>query len=116
MERSGKILSKEQNEMMSRLDKALQSFKGKQIIIDTNEDIMSNQIYKNFSYNFFENCEEEVLLDFQDEDNAEAPTICINIADIWHITIDENVYTRYVKKIEIELKNKFIINLKSYFL
>lgn len=112
MEKSGNVLSKQQNEMMPRLDKALQAFKGKQITVDTNEDIMTNQLYEKFDYNFFKNCEEEALLDFQDEDNDTVPTICINIDDICHITIDEDVDTHYVKEIEIELKNKFVMNLQ----
>lgn len=112
MKEIGKILSKEQNEMILRLDKALQLFKGKQITIDTNEDIMTNQLYEKFDYNFFKNCEEEALLDFQDEDNDDAPTICINLEDIYHITIDEDVDTHYVKEIKIELKNKFVMNLQ----
>ncbi|AKA69221.1 hypothetical protein [Clostridium scatologenes] len=116
MKEIGKILSKEQNEMMLRLDKALQLFKGKQITIDTDEDIMTNQLYEKFDYNFFKNCEEEALLDFQDEDNDTTPTICINIDDICHIIIDENIDMHYVKEIEIKLKNKFVINLKNYFL
>ncbi|AKN30044.1 hypothetical protein Ccar_04065 [Clostridium carboxidivorans P7] len=116
MEEAGKILSEEQNEMRSRLDKALQAFKGKQITIDTNEDIMTNQLYEKFDYNFFKNCEEEALLDFQDEDNDSTPTICINIDDICSVKIDEDVDTHYVKEIEIELKNKFVMNLKNYFL
>ncbi|AWI04639.1 hypothetical protein [Clostridium drakei] len=116
MKETSKILSKENNEMVSRLDKALQSFKGKQIVIDTNEDIMTNQLYEKFEYNFFKNCEEEALLDFQDENNDTTPTICINIDDIYHITIDEDVDTHYAKDIKIELKNKFVMNLKSSFL
>lgn len=112
MEESGKILSKGQNEMISRLAKALQSFKEKQIIIDTNEDIMTNQLYENFDYKFFKNCEEQELLDFQDENNDDVPRICINLDDIYHITIDENLDTHYVRVIEIELKNKFVMNLK----
>ncbi len=116
MEEVVKILSKEQNEMMLILARALQLFKGKQIIIDTNEDIMTNQLYENFDYKFFKNCEEEALLDFQDEDNDAAPTICINLDNIYHIAIDENIDTHYVKEIEIELKNKFIMNLKKCFL
>jgi hypothetical protein len=113
MEEAGKILSKEQNEMMSRLDKALQEFKGKQIVIDTNEDIMTNQLYENFDYKFFQNCEKEVLLDFQDEDNEATPTICIKLDDIYYVTIDENIDVHYVHEIKIELRNKFVMNLKK---
>lgn len=111
MEELSKVLSKEQNEIMSKLDKALQGFKGKQVIIDTNEDIMTDQVYENLDYKFFQDCEKEVLLDFQDENNEATPTICIKLDDIYHITIDENVDVHYVQSIKIELKNKFIMKL-----
>ena len=106
------VLSKEQNEMVSRLTKALQVLKGKQVLIDTSGGIMTNQLYKNFDYKFFENCEKENLLDFQDEDNEETPTICIKIDDIYHIIIDDNVDEHYIKVIKIELTNEFTIRLE----
>jgi hypothetical protein len=112
MKEIGQVLSKEQNEMMSRLNKALQVFKGKQVLIDTSDDIMTNQLYENFDYKFFQNCEKETLLDFQDENNEETPTICIKAHDIYNITIDQGVAENCVQNIKIQLKNKFTIRLE----
>jgi hypothetical protein len=57
MEETGQVLSKEQSVIIERLDKSLQEFKGKQVLIDTNNDIVTNQLYKDFAYKFFQNCE-----------------------------------------------------------
>lgn len=107
MGEAGQVLSKEQSEMIPRLSKALEGFKGKQVILNTSGGIMTNELYRNFEYKFFENCEKQNLLDFQDEGNAEAPTICINLDHIHHITVDDND-----EDIEIQLKDEFTIRLE----
>lgn len=107
MGEAGQVVSKEQNEMIPRLSKALEGFKGKHIIVNTSGGIMTNELYTNFEYKFFENCEKQKLLDFQDEGNAGAPTICINLDDIHHITIDDND-----EDIKIQLKDEFTIRLE----
>lgn len=107
MGEAAQVLSKEQNDMMSRLSKALQVFKGKQVLVDTSDDIMTNQLYEDFDYKLFQNCEKETLLDFQDENNEETPIICIRSQDIHNITIDQDV-----KNIKIELKDEFTIRLE----
>lgn len=107
MKEAGQVLSKEQNEMMSRLTKALEVFKGKQVLVNTSDDIMTNQLYEDFDYKVFQNCEKETLLDFQDENNEETPIICINLHDVYNSTIDPDV-----KNIRIELKNEFTIRLE----
>jgi hypothetical protein len=107
MEEVEQVLPKEQSEMVSRLSKSLQVLKGKQVLLNTSGGIMTNQLYENFDCNFFQNCEKETLLDFQDEDNEETPNICIKLDDIYDITIDDNV-----ESIKIELTNEFTIRLE----
>lgn len=112
MEETSQRLSKEQSEIMARLDKALQEFKGKQVLINTSNDIITNQLYRNLDYKLFQNCEKETLLDFQDEDSEENPIICIKSDDIHHITIDHSADEHYVEAIKIELKKEFNIRLE----
>jgi hypothetical protein len=112
MEETDQVLSKEQREIIERLDKALQEFKGKQVLIDTSDDIVTNQLYKDLDYKFFQNCEKETLLDFQDEKNEENPVICIKLDDINHITINHSVDEHHVEAIKVELKKEFNIRLE----
>lgn len=100
-------LPKEKYEMVLGLNKVLQVLEGKQVLIDTSNDILTNQLYKDFEYNTFQNCEKETLLDFQDKSNEENPNICVNIDDIYDITIDDNV-----EGVKIELKDEFTIRLE----
>lgn len=101
------VLSKEQNEKVSRLKKALEVFKGKQVLVNASGGIMTNQLYENFDCNFFQNCQKETLLDFQDKNNEETPIICIKLDDIYDITIDDNV-----DGVKIQLKDEFTIRLE----
>jgi len=109
---AGQVLSKEQSELVSRLDKALQVLKGKQVLIDISGGIMTNQLYENFHYKFFGNCQKENLLDFQDENNAEAPTVCINLNNIYDVAINDSASENYVEGIKIQLKDKSTIRLQ----
>jgi hypothetical protein len=105
--KGAQALSKEQSEIVLRINKVLQVFKGKQVLVNASGGIITNQLYKNFDYKFFQNCEKETLLDFQDPGNEENPTVCIKIDDICHTTISDNVGS-----IKIELKDEFTIRLE----
>lgn len=112
IEEEGQMISKGESEFITVLRKGLQILKGRQVLIDASEGILENELYKSFEYKFFQNCEKENLLDFQDENNAEAPTICMNLNDIYNVAVDNSVDGSKVENIEIQLKDEFTIRLK----
>lgn len=108
--------------MFLRLDKALKTMKGKYIYLDTWNGAMFDLILPQFQYNCSPNCQDQLLLNFKDEDeNILRATV--KLEDIYDIEIMDNIdyltdeldkgeTEYYCECIRIELQCGLIIRLQ----
>ncbi|MBC2579960.1 hypothetical protein [Clostridium sp. DJ247] len=90
MEEAGQIMLAERNEFLDRMDKALQSFIGKSIMVEINGVIFTSNYYENFGYNYFTNSRNEPMLTFKNAADDEFE-ITVSVDDITIAIVADNI-------------------------